>query len=86
MRHLADLARPVSRAPLAVPMRALLEARKVALEGEIKNRHQQARATGTTANVSTYSAALRCVRRQLATLDKRAGLTRQEAPPVKGAA
>jgi len=52
-------------------MRALLEGRKAALEAQVAERFRQARATGTTANVSTYSAALRCVRRQLAALDKR---------------
>jgi hypothetical protein len=73
MRHLADLARPVSRPAPVVPMRALLEARKSRLELEITTRHQQARATGTAANVSTYSAALRCVRRQLAATGRREG-------------
>ena len=86
MKHFGEAtARPTPRPALVTTMRDLLAARKVALEREIRERHQQARATGTAATVSTYSAALRCVRRQLATLDKRAASGRQ-APPAEGAA
>ena len=68
MRHLADLARPVSRPPLVTTMRDLLAARKVALEREIRERHQQARATGTAATVARLSAALRATKTRLAPL------------------
>ena len=66
MKHLGEAtARPASRAPLAVTMRDLLLSRKSTLETEIRNRHKQARQTGQKAVVSTYSAALRAVKRQL---------------------
>jgi hypothetical protein len=59
-------------------MRALLESRKAALEGMIRERHRQAHENGTKANVTSLSAALRLVKRQLASLDKRAGSTTHE--------
>ena len=71
MKHLADLARTVPRAPLAVSMGDLLLARKVALELEITTRHKAARATGTTANVARLSSALRATKTRLALLTRK---------------
>jgi hypothetical protein len=62
-------------------MRALLLSRKSALEGMIRERFRAARENGTAADVSTYSAALRALKRQLAVLDKRAGSATHEGRP-----
>lgn len=62
-------------------MVALLLERKAGLEAQIAKRFRQARATGTTANVRTLSAALRALKRQLAVLDARAASAAPEGRP-----
>jgi hypothetical protein len=52
-------------------MRDLLLSRRESLEGQIRERHRQARECGTVADVKMLSATLRQIRRQLASLDNR---------------
>jgi hypothetical protein len=47
-------------------MRALLESRKAALEGMIRERHRQAREHHKPADVKMLSATLRALKRQIA--------------------
>ncbi len=55
------------RAPLpVVGMKTLLEQRKLGLQAQVAERHRQARATGTTANVKLLSATLRTIKAQIA--------------------
>jgi hypothetical protein len=61
-------------------MRALLEGRKASLEGMIRERFRAARENGTAANVTMLSAALRALKRQIASLDRRAGSATHEGP------
>ena len=80
MRHFEPACIHVAAPAPAPKMRALLDSRKAALEGMIRERFRAARENGTAANVSTYSAALRALKRQLATLDRRAASATHEGP------
>jgi hypothetical protein len=59
-------------------MRALLQSRKAALEGMIRERHRAAREHHKPADVTLLSATLRAVKHQLASLDRRAASTTHE--------
>ena len=76
MRHFEPACIHVAApAPAPTKMRALLESRKVALEGMICERFRAASESGTRANVTSLSAALRLVKRQIAATGGRGGQT-----------
>ena len=67
MRHFEPACIHVAApAPAPTKMRALLESRKSALEGMIRERFRAARENGTTADVKMVSATLRALKRQIA--------------------
>jgi hypothetical protein len=56
----------IMKSSMAPKMVELLVLRKEAVEGQIAERHRQARENGTTADVKQLSAILRAVKRQIA--------------------